>query len=97
MLLVVQDYFLNYECYSRDFTRDFSTNQTVFLGMQDNIDWKVSVVDTGLNTLKAARIKRVEHLLEDELNIVTYGDGLADIDLTELVEFHKSHGKLYQV
>lgn len=94
---VIKNYFLNYECYSRDFTRDFSTNQTVFLGMQDNIDWKVSVVDTGLNTLKAARIKRVEHLLEDEVNIVTYGDGLADIDLTELVEFHKSHGKLVTI
>ena len=51
------------------------------------------MVDTGLNTLKGGRIKRVERFLDDEINMVTYSDGLSDIDINKLVEFHKSHGK----
>ena len=57
----------------------------------------MTVVDTGLNTEKGARIKRVENFLTDENNMITYGDGLADIDIGRLAEFHLSHGKLVTV
>ena len=76
---IIKEFFLNYEKYVSDFTRDFSTNKVTILNSQGDIDWRVSVVDTGLNTLKGARIKRVGHLLKDELNIVTYGDGIPTV------------------
>jgi len=94
---VIKEFFLNYERYAYDFTRDFASDETILIGKQEEIDWKVSVVDTGLNTLKGARIKRIGHLLTDEVNLVTYGDGLADIDLLQLLEFHNSHGKLVTI
>ena len=53
----------------------------------------MTLVDTGINTLKGARIKRVEKYLDDDVNMVTYGDGLSDININKLVKFHKSHGK----
>ena len=55
------------------------------------------MVDTGQNTLKGGRIKRVEKYLDDDTNMVTYGDGIADIDISKLVEFHKSHSKMITI
>ena len=94
---IIKEYFLNYEAYSNDFTRDFSTNTIDFHTNDIDIDWRVSVINTGLNTQKGARIKRVEKYLDNENNMVTYGDGLADIDLGRLMEFHISHNKLITV
>ena len=94
---VIKEYFLNYEAYSNDFTKNFSTGDINFHKNDPNIDWGVSIVDTGLNTLKGARIKRVKKYLTDENNMVTYGDGLADVDIRSLVEFHKSHEKLVTI
>ena len=93
----IKEYFLNFEAYSSDFTRDFSTGETTFHAKEPSVDWRVTVVDTGLNTEKGARIKRVGSLLTDENNMITYGDGLADIDIGRLVDFHLSHGKLVTV
>ena len=90
---VIKDYFMNYEIYSRDFSKDFSTGEVIYNNVSDNIDWRVSVVDTGLNTFKGARIKRLENFLDEETNMLTYGDGVADIDITELLNYHNSHGK----
>jgi len=56
-------------------------------------NWNVTLVDTGMNTLKGARIKRVEKYLNSDVNMVTYGDGVTNINIANLVEFHKSHGK----
>jgi glucose-1-phosphate cytidylyltransferase len=90
---IIKDFFLNYETYVNDFTKDFSTGSLEVIDSHLDIDWRVSVVDTGLNTLKGARIQRVAHLLESEVNMVTYGDGLSDIDVDKLLEFHQRHGK----
>lgn len=94
---IIKEYFLNYEAYTNDFTRDFSTGQTDYLSDTLDIDWRVSVVDTGLNSLKGARIKRVEKLLLDDVNMVTYGDGLSDINIRLLHEYHLRHGKLITI
>ena len=90
---ILKEYFLNYEAYTSDFIRDYATDEIHYLNGSLDIDWRVAVVDTGLNTQKGARIKRVEKMLTDDVNMVTYGDGLSDIDLQKLNEFHSGHGK----
>ena len=90
---VIKNYFVNYDCYNEDFTTDMKTRNIIYHNDHSEKDWKVTLVDTGLNTLKGARIKRVEKYLENDINMVTYGDGVADINIKKLVEFHKSHGK----
>ena len=94
---IIKDFFLNYETYVNDFTRDFSTGSLEVINSHLDIDWRVSVLDTGLNTLKGARIKRVAHLLDSEINMVTYGDGLSDINVEGLLAFHKGHGRMITV
>lgn len=90
---VIKNYFANYQNINDDFLIDLSNNTIEYHSNYNNENWKVNLVDTGLNTLKGARIKRVEKYLNNPVNIVTYGDGLSDININELVSFHKSHGK----
>ena len=90
---VIKEYFYDFEALNSDFTIDFSTEEITYHNKYNEIDWKVTIVDTGLNTLKGGRIKRLENYLDNEISMVTYGDGLADIDINKLVQFHKSHGK----
>ena len=89
----IKNYFANYQNINDDFLIDLSNNTIEYHSNYNNENWKVNLVDTGLNTLKGARIKRVEKYLNNPVNIVTYGDGLSDININELVSFHKSHGK----
>ena len=65
----------------------------MFHGSYDESKWKVQLIDTGLDTLKGGRIKKLEPYLFDEINMITYGDGLANVDLGTLLSFHKAHGK----
>ena len=90
---VIKNYFANYESFSEDFTVDMTTKKIEYHSKNNEKDWKVTLVDTGVNTLKGARIKRVEKYLNKDINMVTYGDGVADINIKKLVKFHKSHGK----
>jgi len=90
---VIKNYFAQYESYSEDFTVDMATQKIEYHTHNSEKNWKVTLVDTGLNTLKGARIKRVGKYLDDNINMVTYGDGVADINIKKLVEFHKSHRK----
>ena len=90
---VLKEYFFNYELYTQDYTKNFATGKLTPHGESEHIDWNVTVVDTGLNTLKGARIKRLEKFLDGPVHMVTYGDGLSDININHLVDFHKSHGK----
>mgnify|MGYP006113263441 CR=1 FL=1 len=93
----IKSYFVNYESYNEDFTVDMS-NQTINYHTNHNEkDWKVTLVDTGLNTLKGARIKRIENYLDSNINMITYGDGVCDININELVRYHKSHGKMITI
>jgi glucose-1-phosphate cytidylyltransferase len=89
----IKQYFYNLETLNNDFTIDMNSGNIAYHNKHDVYNWKVTLVDTGLNTLKGARVKRLEHFLDDEINMLTYGDGVADIDLNKLVDFHKSHGK----
>jgi len=90
---VIKNYFYNYNMYVNDFSIDFLKRNVKFFNKNSEQNWKVILIDTGINTLKGARIKRVEQYLDSEINMVTYGDGVADIDLLKLLDFHKNHGK----
>ena len=79
----------NYEIFSID----LSTGDITYHNNHNKSNWKVTLIDTGLNTLKGGRIKRLEKYLTDDLNMVTYGDGVANINIKALIDFHKSHGK----
>lgn len=93
---MIKDYFLNLNPNIMDFTIDFSLSKVdpVFYGKSEKIDWKVTVVDTGLETQTGGRINAIEDFIENEPFFVTYGDGLADINLTKLENFHRDHGKI---
>ena len=64
---------------------------------KDNVDWKVTLVNTGLNSMTGGRVKRMKSFIGNETFLLTYGDGLADIDIATLVDFHNSHGKMVTV
>ena len=93
----IKEYFLNFYAINNDLSIDLSNGETtIHDGKQPN--WKVHLVDTGLYTQTAGRLRRLRKWLdEDETFMFTYGDGVADIDVKALLEFHKSHGKLATV
>lgn len=89
---VIKEYFSDYFLHNSDVTFDLSSNSmTIHNNNCEN--WKVSVIDTGLNTMTGGRIKRVQKYIGDESFMMTYGDGVCDVDLNALLKFHKSHGK----
>ncbi len=89
----VKSYFLNYYTLHSDFSIDMATGEKSTIN-RSIIDWKVTLMDTGLNTMTGGRLKRLKPLLKYETFMCTYGDGVSDIDITKLIEFHHSHGKL---
>ena len=93
---VIKQFFFNYSSQINDFTIDLATGAFTPLGAEPAVDWKVTLVDTGMDTLKGARLKRLEPYLDD-VNFLTYGDGLADVDLDALLQFHRSHGKMLTI
>ena len=94
---IVKEYFLNYYAINNDISVDLATGRTtIHDGNQPN--WKIHLVDTGLNTQTGGRLKRLrDWLAEDETFLFTYGDGVADINVAELLRFHRSHGRLATV
>ena len=94
---VIKSYFANYKSFDDDFTVDLKNGNITYHNKNELPNWKITLVDTGLNTLKGARIKRVENYLEDDINMITYGDGVADVNIRDLVKFHKSHGKMLTI
>jgi glucose-1-phosphate cytidylyltransferase len=93
---LIKDYFLNYRSLNSDFTIDLDTGN--FTAHQnDNVDWKVTLVDTGIDSMTGGRVKRMKSFIGNETFLLTYGDGLADIDIAALVDFHYSHGKMVTV
>ena len=89
---VIKEYFANYFLHNADITFDMKKN-TMEVHNSEAENWKVTVVDTGLHTMTGGRIKRVEKYLKDEPFMLTYGDGVSDVDLNALLDFHKKKGK----
>jgi len=88
----IKEFFFNYYLHQSDVTLNLENNDMEV--HQNNCEpWKVTLLDTGLNTMTGGRIKRAEKYIQDETFLLTYGDGLADVNITDLMKFHKSHGK----
>jgi len=95
---IIKDYFYHYELMNNDVTLKLGHPREVTVYQRhDEIDWTVTMVNTGEKALKGARVKRIEHFIDEETFMMTYGDGVADIDITRLLSFHRSHAKLATV
>lgn len=95
---VIKQYFMNFYAIQNDITVDLENGETVIRKNGKHANWKVHLVDTGLATQTGGRLKRLQPWLEqDKTFMFTYGDGVADIDLTALLRFHQTHGKLATV
>ena len=93
---VIKEYFLNYRALNSDFTVDLS-NGNLIAHQQDAVDWRVTLVDTGIDSMTGGRVKCMKDFIGNEPFLLTYGDGLADIDIDALIRFHRSHGKMATV
>lgn len=95
---VIRDYFLNYDARMNDFTVRLGQRESIeYHDRHPEGDWKVTIAETGAETMTGGRVKRVERYVTGERVLVTYGDGLADVDIRALLAFHESHGRLATV
>lgn len=91
----IKEWFANYFLHNSDVTFDYRNGKNEMTVHQTNMEpWKVTVVDTGYNTMTGGRIKRIQKYVGNEPFLMTYGDGVCDVEIDKLIEFHKSHGKL---
>ncbi|MCR5756993.1 MAG: glucose-1-phosphate cytidylyltransferase [Selenomonas sp.] len=91
---MLKEWFNNYFLYTSDVTFDFTKGKDVLLHEQHSEPWRVTVVDTGEGVMTGGRIKRIQPYIGNEAFCMTYGDGVCDVNIGKLIEFHKSHGKL---
>ena len=91
---VIKNYFLNYDQLNNDFTVELGTGQVQVHTRNDEDDWRVTLVETGLHTMTGARVKRVESYVDGDHFMVTYGDGVTDCNINALLEFHHSKNKI---
>lgn len=95
---VIKNYFLNYDFYHNDFTIGLGKDKSIDVhGSKGGEDWNVTLLDTGIETEKGARLKKAEEYINEDNFFVTYGDGLSNIDIGKLANFHKSHGKIVTI
>ena len=93
---IISEFFSNYFLYMSDVTFDIANN-VIDIHHKKSEPWKVTVVDTGVGTMTGGRLKRVAPYLDDQSFCMTYGDGVSDVNITELLKFHKDHGRLATV
>lgn len=95
---IIKEYFADYFLHTSDITYDFTSGKKEMIVHRNTSErWKVTVVDTGLNTMTGGRVKRVQDYLGNEPFLLTYGDGVSDLNVTNLVRFHQSHGRLVTI
>ncbi len=91
---MIKEYLYHYHFLMNDFTIKLDAKREVTFHNPSEVDWKVTVLDTGIDTLKGARIKMAEKYITGDTFLLTYGDGIADIDINAVIKFHKKHGKI---
>ena len=91
---IIKEWFADYFLHTSDITFDFTRGNEIIVHDKHAEKWKVTVVDTGLNTMTGGRIKRVQKYVGNEPFCLTYGDAVCDVNIDKLLEFHKSHGKI---
>lgn len=93
---IIKEYFANYYMHMSDLTVDLHSGNIEYYNCKAE-PWKITLIDTGLNTMTGGRIKRVREYVGNETFMLTYGDGVADVNINELLEFHKHYGKVATV
>ena len=93
---IIKEFFLHYRTMNADFTVNLKTGD-VIPHQQDEVDWKVALVDTGLHSMTGGRVKRMKPYISNETCLLIYGDGVSDVDLDQLIAFHQNHGKMVTV
>ena len=91
---VIKEWFADYYLHTSDITFDFTEENKMIVHRSKSEPWKVTIVDTGLDTMTGGRIRKVKKYTEGEPFFLTYGDAVADVNIAKLLEFHKSHGKI---
>ena len=91
---VIKEWFADYYLHTSDVTFDFTAENKMIVHSTHTEPWKVTLVDTGLNTMTGGRIKRIKKYTDGEPFMLTYGDGVCNVDINELLKFHKEHGKI---
>ena len=91
---VIKDYFARYTLYNSDVTFDFQGEKRVEVHNNFSEAWRVTIIDTGYDTLTGARVKKIQPYVNNETFMLTYGDGVSDVNINELIKFHQSHGKI---
>lgn len=91
---VIKEWFADYYLYNSDVTFDFSADNRMIVHNNVSEPWKVTLVDTGLDTMTGGRVRRVQRYVGDEPFMLTYGDAVCDVNIAELYEYHKAHGRL---
>jgi len=94
---VIKEFFADYYLHTSDVTFDFTAENKMLVHTNSSEPWRVTLVDTGLNTMTGGRIKRVSDYIGDETFMLTYGDGVADVDINDLLAFHKANDKIATV
>jgi glucose-1-phosphate cytidylyltransferase len=95
---VIKDFFLNYEAHTKDFTITLGRERSLeFLNDHFETGWRVTLAETGLGAMTGARVARIKKYVGDETFMLTYGDGVGDVEIDKLIEFHQSHGKILTV
>lgn len=91
---MIKDYFLNYRTRQNNFTIELKNNKIDVYGQDGIEDWSITMVDTGKDAMTGARVKRVEKYVNSDTFMLTYGDGVGNVNIGELLKFHRSHGKI---
>jgi glucose-1-phosphate cytidylyltransferase len=91
---LIKEYFYNYEILNNDFTIELGKHKMQPHNSHGEFGWKITLIDTGEKALKGARLKRIEKYIDSDIFMITYGDGVADINISDLLKFHNSHGKI---
>jgi len=94
---VIKNYFLNYEALNNDVTVELGTGNVEVYNNHEENGWRVTMVDTGLNAMTGARVKRIEKYIDEDLFLLTYGDGVTDLNIADLVKFHESQDQIATV
>ena len=94
---VVKDFFLNYRTLNSDFSINLGNGKLESLQLDESVDWNVTLVNTGEKSMTGGRVKRMQQFIGNETCMITYGDGVSNINIDELLKFHKSHGKMVTV
>ena len=91
---MIKEYFYNYEILNNDFTIELGKHKVQIHNSHDEFGWKITLIDTGEKALKGARLKKIEKYIDSDTFMVTYGDGVANINISDLLKFHNNHGKI---